>query len=400
VSDEEDFEGLRILGSDPDAEAAGDDELPHWAEAPDESGSWASSDPKWDDSWDEETDTHAVGGGSAGGAGEFNPSLLPPEDDYELYDPAEATGRTAYTEDPDQFGAMPAIGIDSGSAPAAAPAPSAPSTGRDLPVAVGVAVGMAAIALICFSLGKRPTLMLVAVVLAAAAVEWFYNLRQRGYQPATLLGIAACGTMPLAVYWRGTEAFPLVLFLTIVVGALWYLTGVATERPVPNLGVTLYGVVYIGMLGSFAALMLKAPNGIGMLLAAIIVTAAYDIGGYFIGSTMGRSSFSSASPNKTVEGLLGGGVVAIIAAVVVLNIVGLTPFGSTPGGFVEAFSLGVAAAIFAPLGDLTESMLKRDLDVKDMGSLLPGHGGLLDRFDALLIMLPVTYYMARLFDLY
>jgi phosphatidate cytidylyltransferase len=158
--------------------------------------------------------------------------------------------------------------------------------------------------------------------------------------------------------------------------------------------------VYIGVLGSFAALMLKAPNGIGMLLAAIIVTAAYDIGGYFIGSTMGRSSFSSASPNKTVEGLLGGGIVAVIAAVVLLNIVGITPFGKAPGGFVEAFSLGVAAAVFAPLGDLTESMLKRDLDVKDMGSLLPGHGGLLDRFDALLFMLPVTYYLARLFDLY
>jgi phosphatidate cytidylyltransferase len=397
VSDEEDFEGLRILGSDPEAEAAGDDELPHWADAPGESGSWASSDPKWDDTWDEETDTNAVGGGSAGGAGEFNPSLLPPEDDYELYDPAEAASGSPYTEDPDQFGAMPAIGVDAAAAPSA---PSAPSTGRDLPMAVGVAVGMAAIGLICFSLGKGPTLVLIAVVLAAAAVEWFDNLRQRGYQPATLLGIAACGAMPLAVYWRGTEAFPLVLFLTIVVGALWYLTGVGTERPVPNLGVTLYGVVYIGMLGSFAALMLKAPNGIGMLLAAIIVTAAYDIGGYFIGSTMGRSSLSSASPNKTVEGLLGGGVVAIIAAVVVLNIVGLTPFGDTPGGFVEAFSLGVAAAVFAPLGDLTESMLKRDLDVKDMGSLLPGHGGLLDRFDALLIMLPVTYYLARLFDLY
>lgn len=408
--EDEEFEGLRILGSDPDLDddAGADAELPHWSASPGDGGAWAADEPAWGGGEEpfssgvgDEVRLDDLGAGSPdpGGTSEFNPSLLPPEEYGEPYEPAVAPVGSPYADDPGEFGAVPAVSADEPPRPAASgPAPA--GAGRDLPTAIGVAGALAAVAVICFLVGPKAALVLVAVVLAAASVEWFYNLRQRGYQPATLLGIAASAAMPLAAYWRGPEAVPLVLFLTIVVGGLWYLMGVATERPVPNLGVTLYGVVYIGVLGSFAGLMLKFPNGVGMLGAAIIVTVAYDVGGFLIGSTMGRSRLSSASPNKTIEGLLGGGVAAIVVAVVWLNIVGLAPIGTSPGGFAEALSLGVAAAIIAPIGDLIESMLKRDLDVKDMGSILPGHGGLLDRFDALLLMLPTTYYIVRLYDLF
>jgi len=239
------------------------------------------------------------------------------------------------------------------------------------------------------------------VALGAAAMEWFHNLRQVGYSPATLLGIAACAVAPIATYWRGPEAMPMVIFFSLVIGSLWYLLGVGSERPVPNLGVTMLGICYIGILGSYGALMLTAPNGIGMLLAAVIVTVAYDVGAFFVGTAVGRSPLSEASPNKTKEGLVGGGLLAIAAAVGVVGIGGITPFGDVPGGVMpEALALGLVAAVMAPLGDLFESLMKRDLGVKDMGSILPGHGGILDRFDALLFVLPSTYYLVRLFDLF
>jgi phosphatidate cytidylyltransferase len=113
-----------------------------------------------------------------------------------------------------------------------------------------------------------------------------------------------------------------------------------------------------------------------------------------VGRAAGKSQLSAASPNKTVEGLFGGMIATVLVTTVVVGFVGIAPWD----GAGDAFLLGVAAAIVAPLGDLCESMLKRDLGVKDMGSILPGHGGLLDRFDALLFVLPITYYVARLLD--
>ncbi|MDH3755280.1 MAG: phosphatidate cytidylyltransferase [Acidimicrobiia bacterium] len=398
---EDDYDGLRILGPDADGGDAEDGALPHWTEAPgreSDEGSWSAlsgTEPSWgdDDAWQPgeagASDYAEVGAG--GGVSDFDPPLLPPDE--------------VYSEDPGQFGAVPAVS-PTAEAPAAPTAPGS-ARGRDMPTAIAVGVGLAVLALICFAVGKELTIILVAVALAAAAVEWFHNLRQVGYQPATLVGIAACATLPLATYWRGANAIPLAMFLMVVVGALWYLLGIGTERPMPNLGVTMLGVVHVGVLGSFAGLLLDSPNGMGMFISAIIVTVAYDVGAFFVGTSIGRTPLSEASPNKTVEGLTGGSLSAIAAAIIIIGIVGMVPFGENPagldglnGGFATALAVGLAAAVFAPLGDLAESMLKRDLGVKDMGSLLPGHGGLLDRFDSLLFVLPAVYYVAQLRDIF
>jgi phosphatidate cytidylyltransferase len=163
-----------------------------------------------------------------------------------------------------------------------------------------------------------------------------------------------------------------------------------------NVGVTVFGAVYVGLLGSFGALMLArwGDDGIGVLLGAVIATVSYDVGGLLVGRTAGKSKLTGVSPNKTVEGLFGGMIATVVVTVVVVGAIGIAPWD----GVRDAFVLGVAAAIAAPLGDLCESMIKRDLGVKDMGSILPGHGGLLDRFDALLFVLPVTYEVARLLN--
>jgi phosphatidate cytidylyltransferase len=268
-------------------------------------------------------------------------------------------------------------------------------------MAIGVGLAFAAVALFAFLLGPKFAVVLVTVVVTVAAAELFNVLRQAGYQPASLLGIAAVAALPLAAYYKGEVGIPVALFLTVVFGLLWYLTGAGgDDRPVIGLSSTLFGVGWVGLLGSFAALMLVLPTtadgigepGIGILLVAILGTVGYDVGGFAVGRNAGRRPLSAASPNKTVEGLAGGVVGAILVTVVAATFI--APFSEV--GFGGSLLLGLCIAVAAPLGDLCESLVKRDLDVKDMGAILPGHGGFLDRFDALLFVLPVVYYLARI----
>jgi phosphatidate cytidylyltransferase len=135
--------------------------------------------------------------------------------------------------------------------------------------------------------------------------------------------------------------------------------------------------------------MLRAHDGRAWFLVAVLATVAYDIGGLFIGRAMGHRPLSAASPNKTVEGLLGGWLSAFAVTVVYVGIFKQGPWHGAGASFV----LGIGAACAAPLGDLCQSLLKRDLGVKDMGSVLPGHGGALDRFDGMLFVLPVVFWL-------
>ena len=192
----------------------------------------------------------------------------------------------------------------------------------------------------------------------------------------------------------------LVMSLTVLFGLLWYLVGAdnGTGRVVEGLGITLFGVGWIGGLGSFTAAMLRFEHGRGMVIAAIIVTCAYDIGGLVIGRSAGADghALSAVSPNKTREGLAGGVLMIMFIGLIIIGFVpGIEPFD----GAGNAFWLCLFAVIAAPLGDLCESLIKRDLGVKDMGTLLPAHGGLLDRIDGLLFVMPATYFCMVLFDL-
>ena len=234
---------------------------------------------------------------------------------------------------------------------------------------------------------------IVIAIVALASVELFTALRRAGYRPATLLGITAAATLPLAAYWKGEAAYPVVLMLAIVFGLLWYLVGAGgDESPVLGVASTMLVVAYVVVLGSFAALILTLPSGIGVLYGAILTTVGYDVGAFFVGRSLGTRPMSAASPNKTFEGLAAGWIASILVAVVALG--WIAPWDEI--GFGEKALFGLVAALAATLGDLCESLLKRDLGVKDMGTLLPGHGGVLDRFDAMLFVLPATYYAARI----
>lgn len=269
---------------------------------------------------------------------------------------------------------------------------AAGAAGRNVPVAVGVGLVLAVGALIIFKLGPAPTVVLATVILGLAGYEYFGAVQRSGFRPATLLGLAAVVGLPLATYWKGEAAIPAIVFLVFLFGIVWFLTGRGTRgRPTANLGITLLGVVWIGVLGSFAGLVLAIPaQGVSILLLAVVATVANDVGGFFFGRAMGRSPLTTVSPNKTVEGLIGGMASTVFLVFVVAVLFGVGPFGAG-----KALLLAIALAVVAPLGDLAESLFKRDLGLKDFGSLLPQHGGILDRFDGLLFALPTAYYVAR-----
>jgi phosphatidate cytidylyltransferase len=201
----------------------------------------------------------------------------------------------------------------------------------------------------------------------------------------------------IGAYTKGERAIPLVLALAVIFSMLWYLLGVVRARPTHNLGVTLLGFVWVGFLGSFASLMLRYPNfeGVAFLLATVVAVVANDVGALFFGRQFGNTPLAPAiSPNKTVEGLFGGFLATLIACLAISG----GPLHLHPWTFGSAFALAVVVSVIGPSGDLCESMIKRDLGVKDMGSILPGHGGLLDRFDAMLFALPAVYYLVELLN--
>jgi phosphatidate cytidylyltransferase len=183
--------------------------------------------------------------------------------------------------------------------------------------------------------------------------------------------------------------------MSVVFGALWYLVGADTHRPALNLGLTMLGITWVGGMAGFAALLVRADQ-IEVLLAAVIITVASDTGAYAGGKALGSRPFHPASPNKTWEGTIVGFIAAVVAGVIIW-LLEISVFADT---LPQAVLLGAVVGVIGPIGDLTESMVKRDLNTKDMGHLIPGHGGVLDRLDALLFAIPAAYYLGRVLDLF
>ncbi|HEY2811917.1 MAG TPA: phosphatidate cytidylyltransferase [Acidimicrobiales bacterium] len=398
----------------PDAvRTSGEHNLPHWTEPAtgevpkvlsasgeneDDLDAWSSfttSQPRWrgegpQSDRDEFNDFSRLADDETR-VGALDPNRPDPEDYFEFDevdpDPEETAppATRAISSDPRQAGPRKPAGRSGFERP--------PDSGRDLQAAVLIGVVLGGAFLLFAKAGPKYLMALVVAVIAAASVELFTVLRRAGYHPATLLGIAASVTLPLAAYWKGESAYPVVLFLTAVFGLLWYLVGAGgDDSPVLGVSSTMFVVGYVAVLGSFAALILTLPSGIGVLYGALLTTVAYDVGAFFVGRSMGSRPMSAASPNKTFEGLAGGWILAVLVAVAVVGFI--SPWDGL--GLSKKVLFGLIAALAATLGDLCESLLKRDLGVKDMGTLLPGHGGILDRFDALLFVLPATYYAARI----
>ena len=275
---------------------------------------------------------------------------------------------------------------------------SGQSAGRDLPTATAVGALLAAVFIASLMWRPAAVMLLIAVLIGVAAFEFFTQANVSGYRPSTVIGVVGCVAAPLCAYWIGDAALPLVLVLGFIATVIVFVGSDGIESgPVPNTAIMMLAMLWIGLMSSYAALILRFSSangaafvhvGTDTLFIVVIGVIANDMAAYFLGTAVGRTPLRDwISPAKSVEGLIGGTISTFIAVV----LVGMQ--STTWNSFGDWFLLALVISVMAPLGDLAESMFKRNLNVKDFGTVLRGHGGVLDRFDSLLFVLPATYYL-------
>jgi phosphatidate cytidylyltransferase len=268
------------------------------------------------------------------------------------------------------------------------PAGAAPSgrAGRNLPAAIGVGLGLGAVILASLLIWRPAFLVVVAAAVLVAVVELSRALRAGGFSPP-LIPVLVGAVAMLALAWsRGATGLMIAFLFTVLAVVLWRLA----EGPAGYLQDTASGVLvalYVPLLAGFAVLLLVPFDGVARVLIFVATVVCNDVGGYAAGVLVGKHPMApSISPKKSWEGL-GGSVVACM--LVATLIIWLTFHGPWWGGLV----FGAAIAASATIGDLAESLIKRDLGIKDMGHLLPGHGGIMDRLDSLLPSAAVAYLL-------
>ncbi|MDM8083545.1 phosphatidate cytidylyltransferase [Cellulomonas cellasea] len=269
--------------------------------------------------------------------------------------------------------------------PTMPPAARTPRAGRDLPVAT--VVGLLLLALVGASLFVRKEGFLLLAVLAIGGGLWelAQAFARRGiHLPLLPLIVGDVGIM-VSAYTAGPEALFVAFMLTAGGVVIWRVLDGNGAPALRDATAGIFAAAYLPFLAGFVMLLLAMPDGAQRVLLFILLCVASDTGGYAVGVLIGRHPLApSVSPKKTWEGLLGSVVLACVVGVVGLRVM----FDGDP---VVGVFLGVATVVTATLGDLSESLIKRDLELKDMGSLLPGHGGLLDRIDSMLFAAPVVY---------
>jgi phosphatidate cytidylyltransferase len=271
--------------------------------------------------------------------------------------------------------------------PAVAPAPGTSRAGRDLPVAI--AVGLALLVAVALSLFVRKEVFGLIAVLAVGAGLWelAQAFARRGVSiPVLPLLVGDVGIL-VSAYVAGMEALFVAFVLTVGGIVVWRVLDGSGPRAVRDATAGVFSAAYLPLMAGFVMLMLATEDGAMRVALFILLCVANDTGGYVVGVLIGRHPLApSVSPKKTWEGLLGSVVLASVVGVLGVHFM-------LDGDPALGALLGVATVAVATLGDLGESMLKRDLELKDMGTLLPGHGGVLDRIDSMLLAAPVVYLL-------
>lgn len=241
------------------------------------------------------------------------------------------------------------------------------------------------------------------LLLGIASYEFTQLFQKGGYQPAAILVIASVPALGLARYFGGFDHDYWLLPLLILASMAYHL--VAYERgrdqAATDFAITLTGIFYLGFIGSYFVVVRALPYGQWWILTILPAGWLADSGAYFIGRRSGKRKLSPRlSPKKTWEGYFGGFLFALIGTpllVLLYQNVGM-PVDS-PITIANSLLIALVMSIFPTLGDLGESMVKRQVGVKDSGSILPGHGGMFDRVDSWLWMIILGYLMARWFFL-
>jgi phosphatidate cytidylyltransferase len=196
--------------------------------------------------------------------------------------------------------------------------------------------------------------------------------------------------MSTLAYWVSAKAALAALGITAVVLLAWRLPGGAAGY-LRDVTASVFTLAYLPLLAVFVPLMLTMADGPRRVLIFVLLTVCSDVGGYFAGILIGRHPMAPViSPKKTWEGFAGSVVACLAAGAITLPLL-------LHGHFWQGLLLGAAAVVAATLGDLIESMIKRDLEIKDMGTVFPGHGGAMDRLDSLLVVAPVAWLLMSVF---
>ncbi|MGW4421171.1 phosphatidate cytidylyltransferase [Streptosporangium sp. NPDC004631] len=263
-------------------------------------------------------------------------------------------------------------------------------TGRNLPVAIAVGAGLGAVIIASLYLVK---VLFLAVLIAAVGIgvtELVRSFEARDIKVPMIPVLAGMAAMIVGAYLGGAAWLLGVFAATALVMMVWRMFQ-GTEGYVRDVSATLLVTIYPSMLAGFVALLLADPrHGADLVVVFIATTVASDIGGYFAGISLGKHKMSPLiSPKKTWEGFAG-------SALACMAVGGWLVAWLLHGAVWKGVLVGAVVVVFATLGDLVESVIKRDLGVKDMGSVLPGHGGLMDRLDSLVAALVPVWALLTL----
>jgi phosphatidate cytidylyltransferase len=270
------------------------------------------------------------------------------------------------------------------------PKPSHGRAGRNLPAAIGVGAALGALVLLTLFLYKPLFIAVVVVAIGIGVWELAQSLRAADLHAPVVPLLAGTVGMIVAAYRRGPEDLVVALLLTVLALVVWRL---AEGGPgyLPDVAAGMFVAVYVPFLAGFAALLTAPSDGPRRAAIFVATTVCSDIGGYAAGVFFGKHLMApSVSPKKTWEGFAGSAITCTVCGIVLVTTL-------LHGAWWQGACLGLALVCSAVLGDLAQSAIKRDIGIKDMGTLLPGHGGIMERLDSLLPSAPVAYLLLATF---
>lgn len=270
------------------------------------------------------------------------------------------------------------------------PAAGSSRTGRNLPAAVAVGLALAVSVIASLYYVKELFLVVVIAAVGVGVTELVRSFETRDIRIPLIPVLVGTAAMLTGAYWGGAAWLVGVFAMTVLVLMVWRML-LGTENYVRDITATILVVVYPSLLAGFVALLLAHPiKGADLVVVFIATTVASDIGGYFAGISLGKHKMSpTISPKKTWEGFAG-------SALACMAVGGWLVAWLLKDDIWKGVLLGAVVVVFATLGDLVESVIKRDLGVKDMSSVLPGHGGMMDRLDSLVVTLIPVWVLLTL----